>query len=51
LSQLEEIENAQAKVRKGKSNQIIDKIDKSKQRAKNKLKEIARNPNLADDLE
>jgi len=38
LTQLDEIEEAQRKVRQGKSNQIIDSIEKSKQRAKNKLK-------------
>ncbi len=38
LQQLEEIENAQRKVRKGKSGQIIDNIEKSKQRANDSLK-------------
>jgi len=38
LLQLDEIERAQEKVRQGKSNQIIDSIEKSKQRAKNALR-------------
>ena len=51
LSQLSEIENAQRAVRQGKSKQIIDSIEKSRQRAKNRLKDIANDPDLMDDLE
>ncbi len=40
LQNLEEIENAQRKVRSKKSGQIIDQIDKSKQRVKHVLKNI-----------
>jgi hypothetical protein len=50
LKQLDEIEEAQKKVRQGKSKQIIDSIEKSRQRAKNRLKEI-RNPDDLDHLE
>ncbi len=38
LGQLEEIEKAQRNVRRGRSGQIIDSIEKSKQRANNSLK-------------
>ena len=38
LQQLDEIEKAQRKVRQGKSNQIIDSIEKSRQRARNRLR-------------
>jgi hypothetical protein len=51
FDQLEEIEEAQRKVRQGKSNQIIDSIEKSKQRAKDRLKDIANDPDLLDDLD
>jgi RHS repeat-associated protein len=40
LQQLEEIENAQDAVRKGKSNQIIDSTEKSRQRARNFLNKV-----------
>jgi hypothetical protein len=42
LQQLDEIEKTQQDVRQGKSKQIIDSIEKSKQRAKNMLKRILR---------
>jgi ribosomal protein S5 len=45
---LEEIERAQKQVRQGKSNQIIDSIEKSRQRAKNQLKQIRRLEDLQD---
>ena len=38
LQQLEEIEEAQRRVRQGQSNQIIDSIEKSRQRARNALR-------------
>jgi ribosomal protein S5 len=38
-------------VRQGKSKQIIDSIEKSKQRAKNQLNDIANDPDLLDDLD
>ncbi len=40
LQQLDEIEKAQRKVRQGKSKQIIDSIEKSRQRGKNFLKDL-----------
>jgi RHS repeat-associated protein len=48
--QLEEIEKAQQKVRKGKSKQIIDTIGKSKQRLKEKLKDIRVPQDVWDDF-
>ena len=50
FDQLEGIEEAQRKVRNGKLDKVIDSIEKSKQRVKNKLKEI-RNLSDLDDLE
>jgi hypothetical protein len=38
--QLEEIEKAQQEVREGKSRKLIDSIEKSKQRLKNRLRRI-----------
>lgn len=48
LEQFEEIEAAQRKVRQGKSNKIIDSIEKSKQRDKNRLREMRNDPDLLD---
>jgi hypothetical protein len=44
--QLSEIEAAQQKIRQGKSKQIIDSMEKSKQRLKNKFKQIRRQEDL-----
>ena len=51
FTQLEEIEQAQREVRNGTSDKIIDSIEKSRQRCKNELKDIANNPDLLDDLD
>jgi hypothetical protein len=51
LQQLREIERAQKRVRQGKSKQIIDNIEKSEQRAKNRLKDLARDPDWLKDME
>jgi hypothetical protein len=51
LQQLREIERAQIRVRQGKSKQIIDNIEKSEQRAKNRLRDLARDPDWLKDME
>lgn len=47
LDQLTDIERAQQKVRKGQSSQIIDSIEKSKQRAKNALRDLIKKWNTS----
>ncbi len=51
LNNLDELETAQRKARQGKLDKVIDDLSGSKSRAKNQLKDIARDPSLLDDLD